>query len=271
MKQFLAIVMSVLFVMPMSNILIDDEMTFAGYNGASLENTVSLSIDFAYKEDNEVLINGGLPEYCDWSSRENTCANVAGAIVLGYYDKTHDELIENFTSARIIRDKVLYSKQSDAVDGVLSTLYTAMKTNITEGGTTIDNFKTGLTDYVNEREKNIAYSQVVSNQELNLNTYANAITNKEPTVLFISKYSLISMQSFDVETGTQNLNIQHYTGNHTVVAYGLRTIKYYNASGTLVRQMNLLAVATGMSYGYFGYILLDDYGTLIDGYSINIY
>lgn len=272
MKRFLTVLMSALVAISFFGVRGADEMTFAdGYNGASLENSEKVTIEFARKDDEEFVINGGLPKYSDRSDRINSCANVAGAIVLGYYDKTYDELIDNFSSARVIRDRVLYATQSKAVDDVVARLYVTMKTNITEGGTTIGNFKNGLQEYVNEQGMNISYSQVVKNQELNFGAYETAIKEEKPVVLFCSKYSLISIDAFNIQSGTAEFTLQHYVGNHVLVGYGLRTIKYYDASGRLIRQLNLLAVGTGISYAYTGYMLIDDYGTLIDGYKVNIY
>lgn len=272
MKRFIAVLMSALVAISLFGVHSANEMTFAdGYNGASLENSEKVTIEFARKADDEIIINGGLPKYSDGSSRENTCANTAGAIVLGYYDKTYDEIIANFSSARVIRDKVLYAAQSDAVDSVIARLYVTMKTNFTEGGTTIANFKSGLREYVNDQGLNISYSQVVSDYALNFNAYESSIRQEKPVVLFCSNYSLVSLTALDAESGTEVFTMQHYTGNHVLVAYGIRKINYYNASGKLINQLNLLAVATGFSYGAFGYILLDDYGTLIDGYNVKIY
>ena len=56
-----------------------------------------------------------------------------------------------------------------------------------------------------------------------------------------------------------------------VIGYGLKIIRYYNATGNLVQQLTLLEVATGYERGAIGYILLDDYGTLVDGYTVKIY
>lgn len=272
MKRFLTVLMTVLTAISLFSVRVENEMTFAdGYNGASLENSEKVAINFAYKEDDELMINGGMPKYSDGSSRENTCANTAGATVLGYYDKTYDNLIENFSSARVIRDKVLYAAQSDEVDNVIARLYVTMKTNVTEGGTTIANFKTGLCEYVEDQGLDISYTQVVSDYSLDLNAYEDSIRHGKPVVMFCSNYSLISLTALNAESGTEEFTIQHYVGNHVTVGYGIRTISYYNASGKLINTLNLLAVATGFSYGAFGYILLDGYGTLIDGYEIDIY
>lgn len=227
MKKIASIVLSVLLLFPLIHIPESKEKTFGdGYNGASLESSVYTSIPFSTKEDEEISIEGGMPLYYNTSSRTNTCANVAGAILLGYYDKTYDELIENFTAARVIRGKVLYAKQTQAVENVMARLYVTMKTNITEGGTTIRNFKTGQQTYVNEQGRNISYRQVIRDL---------------------------------------------YVGDHIVVCYGLRTIRYYDASGKMTSELNLLLVATGYEHSPTGYILIDDYGTLVDGYSVEIY
>lgn len=272
MKKFIAGLMSFVLAIPVFYVPIEQEMTFAdGYNGASLENSVFTSIPFSRKEEEEFLINGGLPLYYDVSSRTNTCANVAGAIVLGYYDKTYDDLIENFTSARVIRDRVLYAKQTEAVEDTMARLYTTMKTNVTEGGTTVANFKTGLQTYVNEQGKNISYVDVISNESLQVEEYIQAIQNEHPIALFVSKYTLISTVALDAESDVEEFYKQRYVGNHTVVCYGLRTIRYYDESGRLTEQLDLLMVATGYSHSPTGYILIDDYGTLVDGYEINIY
>ena len=124
---------------------------------------------------------------------------------------------------------------------------------------------------MNDQGLNISYSQVVSDYALNFNAYESSIRQEKPVVLFCSNYSLVSLTALDAESGTEVFTMQHYTGNHVLVAYGIRKINYYNASGKLINQLNLLAVATGFSYGAFGYILLDDYGTLIDGYNVKIY
>lgn len=272
MKHFLTVLTSILMVFPLFNFQLKPEMTFGdSFNGASIENSEFTSISFSRKEEEEILINGGVPKYSDISNRPNPCANVAGAIILGYYDKKYDELIENFTSARIIRDKVFYATQTNAVEEVMARLYTTMKTNITEGGTTVANFKSGLQAYVKDKGRNISYAKVISSQNLLENNYKAAIRNEQPVVLFVSKYTLISPLSLDAESGAEEFYKQHYIGNHTVVGYGIRIIRYYDDSDNLICQMDLLAVSTGYEHSPTGYILIDDYGTLVDGYAINIY
>ncbi len=168
-RSITALILGVVLAIPSVGYVRKTEMTFAdGYNGASWEKTVTESISYAYKDEETNSINGALPQYYSTTGYTNTCANVAGAIVLGFYDKTYDNLIENFTSTRVYRDKIFYSAQTQAVQQTIIQLYEDMETNTHEGGTTIDGFKNGLKKYVNRKGRNISYSQVVSNSTVGL-------------------------------------------------------------------------------------------------------
>ena len=272
MKKFVALIMGIMLAIPVFCMPADREMTFAdGFNGASLENTVRSSIQYADKQEEAIEISGRAPRYYDVSDRDNTCANVAGTILLGYYDKDYDERIENFTSARVIRGRVTYYTQTQEVQNAMARLYTTMKTNVTEGGTTVNNFKAGLQQYVNEHGRKIVYTKTVNNQSLQTDVYRDAIENKIPSVFCLSKYTLISEDSFSSDNGVDNFTKQHYVGNHMVIGYGLKIIRYFDAAGNLKQQLTLLEVATGYERDPIGYILLDDYGTLVDGYTVRIY
>ena len=269
MKRLAATLLSAVFAVPVLSA--PRAMTFAGFNGASLDRTEFKSIEFSYKDDDEVKINGGMPEYYDTSERMNTCANVAGATVLGYYDKDYDSMIENFTSTRVIMGHIIYTPQTDAVLDVMARLYDDMQTNVTEGGTTVANFKSGLQTYVNEQGRNISYTQVVSGQSLQADACRQSLENGKPVVLFVSGYTIIATNALNTESGVEEYYEQYYVGNHTVVGYGMRTIRYYNAAGNLVKQLDLVAVATGNNASPLVYISLDDYTNLVDGYVIDIY
>lgn len=65
MKRLAATLLSAVFAVPVLSA--PRAMTFAGFNGASLDRTEFKSIEFSYKDDDEVKINGGMPEYYDTS------------------------------------------------------------------------------------------------------------------------------------------------------------------------------------------------------------
>lgn len=271
MKKAAAIALSALFAVPM--FCAPREMTFAdGFNGASWVETIEQNISFSYKDDEEMVIDDAFPTYYDLNAElENSCAPVAGSIILGYYDQYYDNLIENFTAVRYIFGMKLFNSPTEEVQETINQLYIDMDTNVIEGGTTINGFKTGLQTYVERQGQDVSYSQKVSNQNVNLEAIRQSLRDGKPVALFVSHYSLVDLVDLDEDTGVEDVFVQHYGGNHTLVAYGVRVVKYYNTAGNLVRQLNLIAVATGFPDYPLAYIILDDYTNVIDGFEVNIY
>ncbi len=242
-----------------------------GFNGATYEETVKEEIFYDSKDEQEFYINGSLPKYSDTNQNPNSCANVAGSIVLGYYDKTYNELIPNFSSARIIKDRILYATQGVEVQNTIDSLYKKMKTNTVGNGTTANGFKDGLKDYVNEKGLSITYSSVVKNEELDVQKYEQSILEEKPVVLFVSKYTLIDFSGIETTSGKDIYTKQLYGGDHVLVAYGVRKIQYFDDEGNKLNDRIFLRVATGYKQGSLGYILLDSRTRLVEGYEIEIF
>lgn len=274
MKHFISICMCVMLMFGVVGSVppVSAEMFFAdGYNGSTYVGSSTETIDYNTKSDTKISINGGLPKYYDVSVKKNTCANVAGSILLGYYDKDFDELIPDFKSARVIRDKILYSAQTNAVQNVIDDLYYRMNTNTAGNGTTIEDFKTGLEDYVTSKGRDITYESFVSNEHLDLAKYKQAINNKIPVAFFVSKYTLIDLFGISENNKVDQYNLQHYGGDHMLIGYGLREITYYNKDGSVKQKINLLMAATGYSQVPLAYIVIDNTMRIIGGYGIKIY
>lgn len=244
----------------------------AEYYGAILEDIGEKTYNYASKDESESTINGGLPTYYNGGDYINTCANVAGAIVLGYYDVSYNDLIPNYTSAIVFGDRIVYRVQDDNVQNAIDELYDYMDTNSTSaGGTTISGFKNGLSEYVNKRGRNISYSSLGSGSSFSISGLKNSIAAKKPVVLFTSQYALTSTFGYEVSNGTDKFITYLYSGNHVMVACGIKEIEYYNSSNGLIEEVTLLKVSTGFSQVDISYIFLDDPGIIIDSYSVNIY
>lgn len=248
------------------------EMVFAdGYNGSTYEGAATEIITYSRKDDEEIFIEGAVPKYYDTNTEnKNTCANVAGAIALGYFDKDYDELIPNFKAARVIRDKVLFSSQTDAVQEVINDLYRKMDTNSLGNGTSVEQFQNGLEQYVKEQGRDISYTQLVENERIDFGAYKRSVEEKKPVVLFVSKYTMLPISNFKNDDYSDKLNMQYYGGDHVLIGYGIREISYFNADGSLKEQITFLKVATGYAQDALAYIRLDDRIRVIDGYTINI-
>ncbi len=245
-----------------------EEICFAddGFNGSSFIRTEQEVINYAYKTETEDYISCSLPKYYSTGDTPNVCANTAGAILLGYYDKTYDEIIPNFTAGRTIRDKYIFNTQTSAVQDVIDDLYVRMATNTTGNGTTANNCRNGLASYVNSKGRNITYTDVVSDGTINYSLYDQAVINETPMILFVSGYTMLSLSDFTTSDTQDTLNMSLYGGTHTVVAYGRKNVKYYNASNQLIREENFLMVATGYSTEPLVYIMVDGIvGEFVEG------
>ncbi len=244
----------------------------AEYYGAILIGKDEKVVNYASKIEDENTIYGGLPTYFNLGSNINTCANVAGAIVLGYYDVSYNDLIPNYTSAIVFGDKIIYRAQDDNVQNAIDELYDYMDTNSTSaGGTTISGFKNGLSEYVNKRGRNISYSSLGGGSSFSISGLKNSIAAKKPVVLFTSQYTLTSIYGYEESEGTDKFITYLYSGNHVMVACGVTEIDYYNSNNGLFESVTLITVSTGFAQVDVSYIFLDDPGIIIDSYSVNIY
>lgn len=274
MKKILSVFLSVFVLLCAISMIpeVKAERFFAdNYNGSTYEGTETETILYTSKADNEINIEGGLPKYYNQGTYHNTCANVAGAILLGYYDKDYDELISDFKAARIIRDKVMFASQTEAVQRVIDSLYMKMNTNNGGNGTTIEWFKRGLRNYIEGVGRNVQLTSIISKGNINYDKYSNAINAKQPIVLFASKYTLVSLRGIKELEGRDDYVKLYYGGDHVLVGYGIREINYYDQQGRLKKQVNCLMAATGYEQDQLAYILLDDRINLVDGYIVNIY
>lgn len=146
-----------------------------------------------------------------------------------------------------------------------------MDTDSTSGGTTVAGFKNGLKSYINEKGKNVYYSVTGQSNQLNKTVFIQSIQNDRPVVLFVSKYTLIPIVDFSVSATEDKINKTKFEGNHVLVSYGLKEVKYYNSNGTLKKQLTLLMLATGFWQDPLYYIELNSSSSIIESYSINIY
>ncbi|NCA68354.1 MAG: hypothetical protein EOM87_09885, partial [Clostridia bacterium] len=69
--------------------------------GQPVQTRATEVINYTSKVTEEDYINATFPEYYNTNGNlTNTCAPVAGAMIVGYYDRTYTDLIANFTPGR---------------------------------------------------------------------------------------------------------------------------------------------------------------------------
>ncbi len=220
------------------------------------------TIYYSRKDSTIYQINSTFPDYYNTNaSLTNTCANVAGANIVGFYDKYYDNLIPNYTAGIQRGNNYTYypmSLNKDKKQAVINTLYTAMLTNTKNDGTTQDDFQNGLKAYVQSQGRNISYTSVMTNGSFSLTKFDTELRKGSPVALFLSGYNFAALtDSGSQVTITKNV----YEGNHIVVAYGYQKIDYYNANNNLVKSNTYIYVSSGIN-NVKGYYLLNSGGNM---------
>lgn len=238
--------------------------------GGSLPYADQETIKYANKTEEEFFIKNGLPSYSYSSTSDFTCAVQAGGHIIGFFDKDYDQVIANFSAGRTIRDQFIWSKKNSIVDAALDELYVRMETNVHGNGTTAPGFRNGLQSYMSVRGYNTTYNTVVNSGYINDSLYRQELSLGKPVVLFLSAYNFLPISSFTQDSNTDLLNYNIYSGNHIVVAYGYKTVSYFDAANNLIKRYSFVRVASGFVNSPFVYLKLNDRTNIDEGQSISL-
>lgn len=240
------------------------------YSELATQNVDTETFSYSRKETTSYSINASFPDYYNLNaSLTNTCANVAGANVVGYYDRYYDNLIPDCTVGIIRSNRYTYYPiivDEDKKQAVIDKLYTLMKTNTKENGTSEEDCLSGLKTYVQSQGRSITYTSVMTNNAFSLDKFDSQLREGNPVMLFLSGYSIVNY----VDSGSQlSISKNTYSGNHIVVAYGYQTVNYYNSSNALIKSNTYIYVSTGI-LELKGYYLLNSGGKLIAAQAVAI-
>lgn len=242
----------------------------AGYAGGTYIETQTEEIVYNHKTEEKQSLGSSFPDYFNTSSQlTNSCANVAGANVIGYYDRYLENLIPGYTPGRARGESYSYypmNVQPEKKQAVINELYSLMGTNSIENGTSYDQYKAGLDAYVAAQGYTVAHSSVMSGGNLNLNAVSESITAGRPVVLFLSGYNITSLSK---QSGKDTYVKMIYGGNHMVVVYEISTIRYYNAADQLIAVKTIMQAATGFN-DVKGYYIVDNNGLVVNAEAVTI-
>ena len=113
------------------------------------------------EDSNELALRH--PGIVQVSGYTNACAPIAGANLIQYWDRYKTNLIPNYTPGRSLANYYLYQEPGTATDGVVGQLFTDMGTNTIESGTSIPQFKAGMTTYCSRAGYSISYNSCMQN------------------------------------------------------------------------------------------------------------
>lgn len=211
----------------------------------------------------------GLPNGCPLyynnnQTLTNCCANVTGAMLIGFYDRYIENLIPNVSTYRA--EYNMYAPMgwiSNEIQSLISDLYTRMGTNTIKPGTSESQFFSGMEQICNAKNLNIAKESVKYNDGLNLNSVKQALNNNKPVVVFASKHNTISISS-------NVINIVCSDIPHIFVASGYSHYKVYSHNNLLLDEFYVLRASKGIAGAVDAIIVDSDYFTIDNAYIFEI-
>lgn len=256
-----------IFVMPLKKAKADviPENRYYDAPGIMPASDLDETITFSRKEEELIELPYAVPTYYT-NTLSNACGPVAGANVIGYYDKQYEDLIPDYVAYYPANGRY---RQPDStyVPALMQDLYTLMQTNVVDVGVSVSECLSGLQQYVTAKDRNITYTDIKTTS-FNETAYKNAISNLKPSLLFCSSASL-----YFIRNGTSQDEILHVitSNSHIVVGYGYYKIRYYDENEVNFRTDTYLRVSTGWMTNSTGFLKVNDISWLDDGYIVNIY
>ena len=229
------------------------------------------TISFTKREIESSKTASNVPTYFQLSELDNSCGAVAGAIIIGFYDRYFEELIPNYSSYLAVIDRYK-GNDNTYIPALMQELYTLMRINVDDLGVSMQDCMNGLGQYVRSKNRTFGYSSVKTSNAINENSYVASINANKPVILFNTSTELYKISN---TSSKDTLVVSTVANNHVYVGYGYVKIKYYNSSGNF-RTDTYMQVATGFSGLSSGYIRIGSTATTVShdwsiyGYSVSI-
>ncbi len=269
--SFIAIVLSISYVIPSvtyaySDVNSEEEIY---YEGGGVPRYETETFSYATKTSESYEINASFPNYYNTNnSLQNTCANVAGANLIGFYDRYFENLIPNVVPG-LGKTRYIYypmTKNMAEKQSVINDLYTRMQTNVDRDGCTQDQYKNGLASYVQSKGLSTTFNPVMTSGNLDLNKVKAQLQSGNPISLYLLSYGFTKITD---DGSTVLFEKTIYDNNHIAIAYGYEKVDYFGSNGNLLRSEIYLKVATGIQ-DVTGVYVVNNYGILNDAEAVNI-
>lgn len=234
------------------------------YNGVGETEKINETIYFDNYDTITEFISITCPSY-DTITQENSCAPMAATIVISYYDVTLSNLIPDYEPGFTYNGKFRFYPDSYTTLHLKEYLYELMGTNELGAGTSVSQFKNGMTKYVNDQDYDIQFNSLGNNIISKARNYFN---NQVPVVLFLNSFEYYSMIGVTIKDDYISMVGTKSNSMHVVVAYGYQEFKFYE-NNQLTRTDKYFIVSFGN--GTNGYLSINNLNTINEAYSITIY
>lgn len=236
---------AVCFAPQAANVAFADSVEELSYRGASGLVTTTDTFSYSTKTTESYFINSSVPAYYDTANRNYTCAPVAGANLIGFYDRYFPNLVPDIATGYARGTRYTYyamSRYETQLQSLINDLASRMGTG--SSGTTLNEFETGMTSYVASKNLNITYIDVTAAQTnaLDLENAIVQLKDGNPIAFFTSG---INFTTFTDTGSSVIMTIKSSSDNHVFVAYGYQKVIYYDASGNIVRECISFQASSG--------------------------
>lgn len=239
------------------------------YCGGTTYTNVAYTYNYDHKTENEYYIPGSAPEYTGIVGASN-CAVVAGANLIGFYDRLYENLIPNYQTYNSFGGRVLYKGISTEIDAVMTTLNTMMEADVDGPGVTFTGYVNGLEEYVEGKGYTFSYNSLMSWGSFDYSAYVTAVESGKAVSLFLTNYSLVAMTAFVENTNQDTVYNCQYPSNHVVIGCGYRVDSYYDANDNLINQVKYLRVSSGFPEFTLCYLNISNFTQIANAITINI-
>lgn len=215
---------------------------YGDYGNGSFIGTEDVTMPYVTKFDDVRNNAYGVPTF--YAFTEQSCAVTAGGNAIIYYDRLFDELVPNYTVTLNEEGKAEYGPINAAAVALYNDLSARMGTSA--GGTTVEGFKSGMTEYVASKGRSITFTKVTGNYcNIDWSQLRTHIRANKLAVVFVNTFSLTPFNEF-IETYRLDSAVLHkYSGTHVMLVYGYHDVHYFNIDGTKRGRNTYLHVVTG--------------------------
>lgn len=262
---------AVFFAPQAANVAFADGVDESHYFGISDIVTSTETFSYSTKTTESYFINPSVPAYYDTANRDYTCAPVAGANLIGFYDRYFPNLVPDIATGYARGTRYNYyamSRYETQLQSLINDLATRMETDA--DGTNKYSFMAGLSSYVTSKNLNVTFTDITQEMTttyvLDLERAVAQLKNGNPIAFFTSG---VNFTAFTDTGSSVTMTIKSANDNHIFVAYGYQKVIYYDASGNIVRECISFQTSSGED-GLTGYFVINRYLAVDSALAVHI-
>ena len=262
---------AVFFAPQAANVAFADGIDESHYFGISTIYTTTETFSYSTKTTESYFINNSVPAYYDTANRDYTCAPVAGANIIGFYDRYFPDLVPDIATGYARGTRYNYyamARYETQLKSLIDDLATRMGTN--SNGTNKYSFMAGLSSYVASRNLSATFTDITQEMTttyvLDLEQAIAQLKNGNPIAFFTSG---VNFTTFTDTGNSVTMTIKSADDNHIFVAYGYQKDVYYDASGNVVKECISFQASSGEN-GLTGYYVINRYLAVNSALAVHI-